>query len=121
MKAYQSDDGEIRFYFDREDIAVHNLQFSDLITSSAKSKKLLAQLLQYAHEHFGFNPSGNHLTIGAIPLGKDHLLLTLSDKDVSGKLPGGPHQARRRRRSTSLFIRESPVRSRRQAPLPFLF
>lgn len=91
MKAYQSDDGEIRFYFDREDIAVHNLQFSDLITSSAKSKKLLAQLLQYAHEHFGFNPSGNHLTIGAIPLGKDHLLLTLSDKDVSGKLPGGLH------------------------------
>ena len=116
MKAYQSDDGEIRFYFDREDIAVHNLQFSDLITSSAKSKKLLAQLLQYAHEHFGFSPSGNHLTIGAIPLGKDHLLLTLSDKDVSGKLSGRIPVPRTMRTSGTRRSPSCSPRTRRKFP-----
>ncbi len=87
VKAYQTDDGEIRFYFDKQDIAVHNLEFSDLIVSSAKSRELLALLLRYAHERFGFNPKGNHLTIGAIPLGTDHFLLTLSDKDAT-RFPG---------------------------------
>ncbi|MBO4627194.1 MAG: adaptor protein MecA, partial [Lachnospiraceae bacterium] len=94
MKAYQTDDGEIRFYFDKQDIAVHNLEFSDLIVSSAKSRELLALLLRYAHERFGFNPKGNHLTIGAIPLGTDHFLLTLSDKDAT-RFPGLSQAAER--------------------------
>jgi len=88
MKAFQTDDGEIRFYFDKREIAVHNLRFSDFITPSSKSAELLQKLLRYAHERFGFHPSGDHLTIGAVPLDADHLMLTLSDHDITGKFPG---------------------------------
>ncbi|MBR5712987.1 MAG: adaptor protein MecA [Lachnospiraceae bacterium] len=83
MKMLQTDDGDIRVFFTKQDFESYNVTLTDFITISDKMRELFRNILEIADKRYHFRPKNDSLSIGAIPLGEDRFVLTFSNRSTA--------------------------------------
>ena len=78
MKIEKISDNQIRCTLTRDDLATHQIKFSELTYGTEKAKSLFRNMMQQANYEFGFEIDNTPLMIEAIPLHADGIVLIIT-------------------------------------------
>jgi len=78
MKIEKINDNQIRCTLTRDDLATHEIKFSELTYGTEKAKNLFRNMMQQANYEFGFEVDNMPLMIEAIPLASDSIVLIIT-------------------------------------------
>jgi adapter protein MecA 1/2 len=81
MKIEKINDNQIRCTLTNEDLESRKIRLSELAYGSAKAKLLFQDMMQQAHNRFGFDTGNSPLMIEAIPLSPESIVLIITKVD----------------------------------------
>ena len=81
MKIEKINDNQIRCTLNRDDLANHQIKFSELTYGTEKAKSLFRDMMQQASYEFGFEIDNTPLMIEAIPMHADGIVLIITKVD----------------------------------------
>jgi len=81
MKIEKINDNQIRCTLTRDDLATHQIKFSELTYGTEKAKNLFRSMMQQANHEFGFEIDNTPLMIEAIPLASESIVLIITKVD----------------------------------------
>lgn len=86
MKIEKMNDHQIRCILTREDLAMRQINLSELAYGSDKAKKLFQDMMQQAANDFGFEAEDIPLMIEAIPLSQEKIVLIITKVESPDEL-----------------------------------
>lgn len=81
MKIEKINENQIRCTLTGDDLARRKIRLSELTYGSDKAKLLFRDMMQQAHNNFGFDSESSPLMIEAIPLAPDSIVLIITKVD----------------------------------------
>ena len=78
MKIEKVSENQIRCTLTRDDLAAHEIKFSELTYGTEKAKNLFRSMMQQANYEFGFEVDNTPLMIEAIPLPTEGIILIVT-------------------------------------------
>jgi len=86
LKIEKISDNQIRCTLDRDDLDEMDIKFSELAYGTEKAKALFRDMVEQAHEEFGFEVDNAPLMVEAIPMGDSQLVLVITRVDDPDEL-----------------------------------
>ena len=78
MNYEKSNDHQIRFFLDKSDLSNRKIDISNLTYGSDQARKLFDEISAIADSEFNFDTANSAVSIEAIPVSEDSLVVILS-------------------------------------------